>query len=267
MKPVQPTATKLRSLALAGVLSFISVGSQAALVPPLTPEIPGVILSPGISFALNPTLAGTVLGDKLFPFAESVNVPPNFEGTMRSTVVKRTDTGTLDFYLQLANTTVSHNGPLVDADIFRFVTEGFADEFAMGPGGSYEVSYRTDGLAGITGAGSFAIGTKAPFSADRDPAIAPSGGIGVDFGPSHFLGDPTNVFPGETSNFLVIRTSALLFTDPPVIVSGFGTAISTTGAFAPTAVPEPGTVGSGLAMLGICVAGGIKAWRRKSQAY
>ena len=169
MKTLPPLTTQIRALAVASVLFHIAAASQAALVPPLTLIVPGVALAPGISFAGDASLAGTVVGDMTTAFNENVNVPPLFTGNLRSLVVRRADNQRLDFYLQLTNTTPAIQ---TDSDIFRLVTTGFFPDFATTPFGSYQVSYRTDGLAGITGARAFVVGTKAPWSADRHPAIA-----------------------------------------------------------------------------------------------
>ena len=235
----------------AGLFSILAVTtSHAALVAPNTTEAAGAVLGGGTSFGANASLAGTVVGNKTTSFLEPSAL---FQGTLRSVVVQNT-AGLLDFYFQLSNTSnlapVS-TGPGLGSDIFRLTLSGFAG-FGTGAGDGLEMNYRTDGLAGIAGAGAFVIGTKPAFSADRDPALATQGGVGFDFDASQFLGGPGNVDSGQTSEFLLIRTNARAFRNvSSEVVSGFGTAF--TSGFAPAAVPEPATALAGL-LLGSLVA-------------
>jgi hypothetical protein len=230
---------------LTGVLSITLVSiAPAALVAPNTPEVSAVVLG-GTSFAADSSLAGWVVGDRTVGFNEPSNL---FQGTLRTVVVQNFG-GTLDFYFQLANTSnlapVS-TGPNLGADIFRFSLSGFTG-YGTGAGDALEIAYRTDGLAGALGIGPVNVGTNAPYSADRDPALAGLGGVGIDFDPSQFLGGAGNLDSGDLSQFLLIRTSARFFQSVhSEIVSGFGTAL--TSGFAPVAVPEPATALAGLAL-------------------
>lgn len=238
---------------ITGAFALLAVSiAPAALVAPNTPETPGVVLN-GTNFASDSSLGGWVVGDRTVGFSEPSNL---FQGTLRTVVVQNFG-GTLDFYFQLANTSnlpPVNTGPGLGSDIFRFSLSEF-DGFGTGPGDALEISYRTDGLAGALGLGNpVAVGTKAPYSADRDPALAALGGVGVDFDPSQFLGGAGNVDSGEVSQFLLIRTNAKIFqTVHNEIVSGFGTAL--TSGYAPVAVPEPATMLAGLAL------GSFVAWR------
>jgi hypothetical protein len=232
---------KLGALALSGTLSLLAVAaSSAALVAPLTPEIPGVALGAAVN-----NFGGTVVASQTLNFAD-VSVPSNFSGSLRSTVV-RNPGGTLDFYYQLANTTTATN--ILDPEIFRLTLNDFAPEFSTS-GASYETFVIGNGLTGITGAGAFANGTNAAFSADRqnDPPFTGVGTFGFDFGDDHFLDDVsapfTNLQPGQTSNFLVVRTNAPSFRNTQALVVGAGTAF--TQAFTP--IPEPATALVGLAL-------------------
>jgi hypothetical protein len=240
---------------LAGILSTLAVSTSfGALIAPGTPSIPGVALGPGTSLAADPSLAGWAVGAKTVAFSEPTNL---FQGILTTVVVQNTS-GFLDFYFQLGNTSlpVSTPSPL-GTDIFRLAVSGFTG-FGTAPGDGLVVSYRTDGLAGVSGVGPwFGPGTKAPFSADRDPGIASVGGVGFDFDSSHFLAlpgspAPGNIFTGEVSRFMLIRTNAVLFQNVhSEVVSGFGTAFAS--GFAPAAVPEPATLLAGL-ILGSFVA-------------
>ena len=230
----------------AGLFSIVAVTtSPAALVAPNTTQAAAVGLGGGTSFGADASLAGTVVGNMTTSFIEPSSL---FQGTLRSVVVQNS-AGLLDFYFQLSNTSdlapVS-TGPGLGSDIFRLTLSGFSG-YGTGAGDGLEMNYRTDGLAGIAGAGAFVVGTKPAFSADRDPALAALGGVGFDFDPSQFLGGPGNVDSGQTSEFLLIRTNARAFQNvTSEVVSGFGTAF--TSGFAPAAVPEPATALAGLVL-------------------
>lgn len=223
---------------LAGALcALLTAHSPAASVAPGTAFTAGVALDPGTTNSLlGGSLAGTVLADVTSPFVD-MNVPANFQGTLRSLVVRRTDTSTLDFYYQLANTSPAPQ-PLEDPEIFRFTLDGVFSGFGFA-GDNLGVIYRTDGLADLIGAGTFANGTEGPVTADRD--TDPAGGVGFQFSTDPLLSfdDPRNVDAGEVSRFLVVRTTATEFTSAPGAVSGLGVAQIST-SFAP--VPEPGAV-------------------------
>lgn len=230
---------------MAGVVAMVVASSaSAALVAPNTTESPGVVLT-GTSFASDTSLAGWVVGDRTV----SLNEPSNlFQGTLRTIVVQNFG-GTLDFYFQLANTSDQapvNIGPGQGSDIFRMSLSNFTG-FGTGPGDGLEINYRTDGLTGALGIGPVNVGTNAPYSADRDPALAALGGVGIDFDPSQFLGGAGNVDSGEVSQFIMIRTNAKFFQSVNnEIISGFGTAFAS--GYAPVAVPEPATLLAGLVL-------------------
>lgn len=214
------------------------------------------------------TTTGPCIGEPPAPPDDVAAAPFTLTGTLRSLIVNRG--GFRDYYYQLTNTSTS---PLSGQDIFRMTVVGFD------PTDVLAVTYRTDGLAGISGAGAFAVGTKAPYSADRD--VAGDGNVGFDFDPSRFINTniggpnsaPGNVDAGDISDFIVVQTSRLaaafdgadagelafdLSPDfPPgrAIISGAGTMI--VGAQAP--VPEPGT--SVLLALGLIGIGAARARR------
>lgn len=231
--PTITSSHRLLAFAAAALLHTVSV--QGAAIAPNTPFNPGVAISPGTTIIATGSLAGTVLADQTIPFAESMG--GYFTGQLRSLVIQRTDTSTLDFYYQIFNTTTSEMFPN-DADIFALAIDNFGG-FGFA-GDSLDLIYRTDGLAGITGAGAFVNGTVGAFTGNREP-MAP-GSVGFVFAndPAAFIDNPTNLAIGETSNFLVVRSNATTFAPSPTFVSGtFGTA--PTSAYAP--VPEPSIAG------------------------
>lgn len=239
MKLTNPS--KLGACALATTISLLALSaSHAAIVAPLTPEIPGVALGAAV-----PNFGGTVVANQTLNFTD-VSVPSNFSGSLRSTVVRNAG-GTLDFYYQLTNTTTATNIP--DPEIFRLTLNDFAPTFSTS-GASYESFVISNGLTGITGAGAFVNGTNAAFSVDRqnNPPFTGDGTVGFDFGDDHFIDDVTapftNLQPGQVSNFLVVRTNAQGFRNTQSLVFGAGTAF--TSAFTP--IPEPATALMGLAL-------------------
>ena len=193
--------------------------------------------------------------------------------TLRSLVVN--EGGFRTYYYQLKNTTAA---PLASGhDIFRLSIGGFDGLGILG------ASY-SSGLLGVFDGGgdpvAFQVGTKAPFSVDRDPATP--GFVNFDFDPSHFINTtiggpsdaPGNVDAGETSMFIAVHTTrpalfdggtgkdvgaglAPAFPTAPVLISGAGTMLG--AAFAP--VPEPST--AALALLGVLAVAGARPRRQK----
>ncbi len=239
MKTLNPTMLKGCSALVATFLSASAITSQAVLVLPTTAETPGALLGAGVGNSGGTVVAG---GDITVPFSD-VSLPSNFNGTLRTTVVRNAG-GTLDFYYQLANTTTAPNIP--DPELYRLTLNPFSAAFSTS-GASYEAFVINNGLAGIAGAASVP-GTVAAFSADRQVGVQ-GVGFGFDFGDAQFLDDVTppftNLNPGQTSNFLLIRTSATQFAQTTASAIGAGTA-TPIRSFAP--IPEPTTILVGLAL-------------------
>ena len=243
--------------ALAGAFSLIvAATSQAALVvvPVVTAQVPGVPLtsSTAIAPAAPNNLGGTVVAFRSSNFAESGTPPPSFTGVLRSLVV-RNPLNTLDFYYQVANGSTTPVG--TGSDIYRVAVKGFT---GSGLGGEpVQATFRSDGITSlntaIIPAGQLpafqTVGTKGVATADRDPGISLTGGVGFDFDTAHFLGGPNNVDSNQTSFWMVVRTNAQSFTDSTSTLSGAGSALNVS-TFAP--IPEPTTLGFGLALLGVC---------------
>ena len=233
-------------------------------VPSPTPEFPGVALGGGVAMATKPSLAGTIVADSTFTLQSGAGggvtmcylgktrkipsyltprfvgagarsgscTPPeateNQSGRIRSVVIRRDDSGTLDFYYQLFNDNTQAD---FRYDFFRLTIPGFTSSLL-------EVSYRPDGLAGLVGAGAYATGVRNPLTADRD--VGSVGNFGFSFNsppPTGFLGSPACLHSNETSRFIVVRTSATAFGQAQALVS----TADTLGAqvFVPTSSPAP----------------------------
>lgn len=273
MKTPQLLTAKILNSAFGVASLFVVSAAQAAFVSvaPNTPESPGLPLGAGTT-----GLSGTVLASSANNFAGSISGNTLF-GTLRSMVV---DTGSgYDFYYQVINTsTTGLNG---GDDIFRLAIPGYGQ-------GAFTVdaTYRTDGLAGITGAPVAFTSTFTPnkggagsvFSADRDPALNTpdfnGGGAAFYFDSSQFFnlnvpGGPTtapsNIDAGENSNWLVLRTNYNEYTLTGVVsVLSAGGGTAQAGAFAP--IPEPSTVLFGLAMISVCASSRLRKNRAAQQA-
>jgi hypothetical protein len=225
-----------RLLALAATALLHTVSARGASIAPNTSFNPGVAVGSGTNIIATGSLFGTVLADETISFAESFG--PYFTGTIRSLVVRRADTLTLDFYYQLVNTTAFEEFPN-DADIFGLSVDNFGG-FGFPSNDALDLIFRTDGLTGLTGAGSFVNGTVGAVTGNREPAAPGSIGFVFATDSGNFFDDPNNLAKGERSDFLVVRSNAADFANAPAFVMGtFGTA--TTQAFAP--VPEPGVAG------------------------
>ena len=225
--------TRTSAAAAPGILLVSIISARGAFVqlPPNTAETPGLSLSAttgltgtviadntvDFSFALNPYTDGVpifflnrnvlvppyliprylAVPGAVFGFGERALPPFQIQGTLRSLVV---DNGGLrDYYYQLQS---NAPGPDPSLDIFRLTIGGFTANEIL------SVSYRTDGLAGLNGAGTWVTGTQAPHTADRD--LGGIGNVGIDFPaqpPVPFTGNPDDVNSGEISDFIVVRTN------------------------------------------------------------
>ncbi|MFO0915841.1 MAG: PEP-CTERM sorting domain-containing protein [Pirellulales bacterium] len=212
---------------------------------PVVPNGPTVLLT-GTTSAADPTLAGTVIADTVDDFFGL-----NFKGTYQTRVVRRDDTGTLDFYYRInafVDQTTEGARVLRDFRVSDYV--GFTTE----------VSWRPDGLP-APGAGEVwrqAIRFPQPQSS--------SDGLNLSFADLEH-GDPSNFISGDESYFAVIRTNATdfkLVTADVYLVSPPGTPFaqylsSPFQVYAPAAVPEPSTA----ALTAVAFTGLVGAIRRR----
>lgn len=248
MKTAKFPILKKFTAVVAAALSVGVVSSQAAIVTPPQAEAPGAALASSIA-----NFGGVIQADTGAVAFSDVSSPSNFNGTLRSVVVKNA-AGKLDFYYQLAN---NPNTAAPDPELYRLQLNSFFSPVDATLASGYEAFVINNGLSGITlgsgGPSTSTPGTKAAFSADRQvPVAGISGaftGFAFDFGDDHFIDDTTGPFSnlqaGETGNFLLIRSSATDFKTITASAVGFGTAPGIR-SFAP--VPEPTTVLVGLAL-------------------
>jgi hypothetical protein len=176
----------IRKVAIGFVFGAVCLFStrEAALAVPLPPTPPAAgadatVALPGTTSAAEPVLAGTVVFDKVSPWAFGA-----FNGTVQTRVVKSSVNGRLAFYYRITN---QSRPPLrvrtffVDSPSFRSIVRA-------------DVNYRKDGL-----------GTVGPNRAIRKKAGTPVAGvIGFSF-------DRPVILAGQSSRFFFIRTSATRF--------------------------------------------------------
>jgi len=144
------------------------------------------------------------------------------------------DGGTLDFYYQVVNNETSQTAlaRLTATDFIGFTTNA---------------AFRTDGST-LTGTG-FVDGSVAPQTADSntDGSV-----IGFSFYPP--TGPGGEIFPGDTSNVVIISTNATMWMAGNASIIDDGTA--TVAAFQPGSVPEPASLG--LLGLGLIALAGLR---------
>lgn len=255
MKTQTPSFLAVGAAALLCAVSLVGTShAQFVNLPPGTPQ-GGVALPDNTPGALS----GTVIASMSNPFVDNAQPLPFASGILKSFVIDRGAGSGYDFVYQLVNTSVPPPDDL--SEFFRLKTvngfEGFTTSVA-----------NTNAFSGLSVApgvtfvpASFTMGAQLEDAATADRDVGSVGSVGFDFPtqpPSPFIGNPDNVGQGESSSFLVVRTNARSFSQVQAQVSGAATGLA--NVFAPV-VPEPGTVGFGLAMLGVCASRALK--RRK----
>ena len=258
----QLTITKtVRSLALAGGLSlFATATGHAAFanLPSPTNEFPGVTLD-----ANTTGLTGTVLSVLTTPFVDNALPTPFAQGTLNSFVVDR-GAGLLDFYYQLVNTTPVPRIADPDLQFFRLkTTGGFDPSLIISVAQTNDLSGLSAGAGSGFAAGSYTTGAALKPAATGDRDVGTIGSVGFDFPvqpPLPFIDDPKNIAPGQASSFLVVRTSSKSYGQVQAAISGSATSFATTIA----AVPEPGSILFGLALMGSCLSRRARVARRSA---
>ena len=237
-------------LALAGSVSLFGNASSLAAfanLPSPTGETPGVMLDPNTL-----GLTGTVLAINNSSFADTALPTPFATGILRSFVVDRDPTAgvALDFYYQLTNTSPLSLPPDPDQEFYRLkTTGGFDTSLIISVAQTTDISGLIAGVGSGFSAASYTVGGTLKPAATSDRDVGTIGSVGFDFPiqpPTPFTDDPRNIAAGQTSSFLIVRTSASSFTLAEARVSGAATSFPTTFA----AVPEPNSILFGFALLG-----------------
>ncbi len=200
--------------------------------------------------------AGKVVAFKTVSFVDNALPTPFASGILNSFVVDR-GSGLLDFYYQLVNTSVGPD-PFGDSDMFRFKTLAGFDPAQNPQLASGLMIGQTNTLTGLNTSMFPAVagltqGAGLQAAATGDHSVGTIGSVGFDFPiqpPLPFTGDVNNVNFGESSSFIIVRTNSTVFGMVPSAISGSATAFPV-GTFA--AIPEPGSILFGIAVLGTCL--------------
>jgi hypothetical protein len=170
----------VRSALLTSLLSLIGASMALASIP--LPPGSGPTPLPGATAAIEADLGGTVIFDKVYPFAiRGGGSALLFAGQLQNRVVKSARTGELHFYYRIRDTKQGLNGI-----IHSVRTQVFANEDVL-------VDWRPDGLGAIH-----------PVRAERSPGSGAM--IQFDFGVTPTAG-PVLV-GGTDSKFFFIKTEA-----------------------------------------------------------
>lgn len=196
----------------------LAVAAASAYAVPLGPGASAAL--PGTTVAAQPQLAGLVLEDVMSGF--TMNTAGGIAtGRIQSRVVRSDLDGTLDFYWRVLNDATSQ----ADVAFFR-VGDFVAPE--------YDANYRIDG-----------VGDVAPVAANRFAGAFDSY-VNFDFTRQDEAGANHGIAPGQSSNFMLLDTSATEYARNAVMdVAWFGTValsnISATFGPAASRVSEPAT--------------------------
>ena len=209
--------------------------------------------------------AGKVVAFKTVSFVDNAQPTPFASGILNSFVVDRGG-GLLDFYYQLVNTSVGPD-PFGDSDFFRFKTLAGFDPAQNAQLASGLMVGQTNTLTGLDTSMFPAVagltqGAGLQAAATADHSVGTIGSVGFDFPfqpPLPFTGNPNDVNFGESSSFLIVRTNSTTFDMIPSAISGSATAFPI-GTFA--AIPEPGSILFGIAVLGACLGRRTTGMRR-----
>ena len=247
MNKTKSLSTTIKAVAFVGIFSLMA-SAQAAFVAVPFPSPEGAVSLGG----LTAIPAGTVLASQ----SQSYTDPFGFSGTLNSFVVRPGAVGTpLDFYYQLVNTT---GAPDVfgDEQIARLSIQGGFPTTTVDPVNSVAQTTTNPSTLAV------GAGLKPASTADRGEPLITSGNLGFNFpaGVNTFTSNAANVASGQSSTFLVVRSTSTSFAAATARV-GVNSGFSTVGTFA--AVPEPSSILFGLGMFGVALTS--RAKRRASK--
>ena len=212
--------------------TMIAPHAQATPLAGTVVTNPGDTVFPG--FVAPGTAQGTLLASLVAPYSFSSTAGLT-SGTVVSAVY-RNPSGTLDFYYQVNNcfqpgiAAFCPGGAASATAIAREADESFVGFMTF-------LGFRVDGssLAGSL----FVDGSVAPVTADRS-SLGPGSTVGFQFSPP----DGAKIFPGLSSNVLVISTNALNFrAGNAEILDGGSQTVASFEPFASVSrTPEPATL-------------------------
>ena len=219
-----------RALALTAALLVVAVPAMAMQLAPgesvLVRDNFNVIFTPGINAGSDPSLAGTVVADATRSFSLVVTtefssgMPPQtttLTGELHDWVVRRADTGTLDFYMSM--TPLSQFGGTI------------ARPWQLGSSGVMGAEWRDDGAPGANPP------TRLALSTVGDSASALY--FTIDDGAPNMIQYPTPsapvLFRSDVSNFTSGAGSAMYSYSTEFSSAGGSTPLT----FYMPAIPEP----------------------------
>lgn len=232
-----------------GVFSLIS-SAQAAFVTLPFPSPEGAVSLGG----LTSIPAGTLLASRSSAYTDVFGST----GILNSYVVQTGGVGSpLDFYYQVVNTTPAPDpfGP-GDEQISRISIQGGFPTTTVNATNSVAQT----NVSPLTFLANASLQPAA--TADRGEPLITNGNLGFNFpaGINNFQTNPANIASGESSTFLVVRSTSTTFASQTARVELNG-GTQELASFA--AVPEPGSILFGLGMFGVAMTSRVRRQNAK----